>query len=245
MDRVRTMMTPLLACVALGGATAAAQGHDPSAAAARARAQQSSNESPEARARQVAERQAWLQRLIGRFHAASVDTSYQSGAPSSFQSDTQSSPVFSSSTAQKQGRAECVALGTENGVSCLLDLRTKQGVSSTTAFRVTLPPPDAHSLAQQTDGALHMGMVQVTTMAWASLQGDTAIFRAECRKEVSRNGRKFRSSRCGRQVRITARPDGTRVRVSIESGSLRSTLMDLNRARRPAADEAAGRRSGQ
>jgi hypothetical protein len=46
-------------------------------------------------------------------------------------------------------------------------------------------------------------------------------------------------------VRITARADGTRVKVSIESGTSRSTLMDLNRARHPNAGEGAVVRSGQ
>lgn len=231
MDRLRMLMSSLLAGAALlHGAAACAQGHDPSGAAQRVRQQR--QDTPEERFRQIKERQAWLQRLVGRFHAQSTESRYQYEAQRNLaEPDAPSTTTYNSRITRTQGRAECVSLETENGVSCLLDLKTRQGAGSVTAFRVTLPPPDASSLVRPVDGRLYMGMVQASTWKWESLEGNTAIFKAECRKVPRNQGRRASASTCGQRVRITARPDGTRVQVLIESGGLRSTHMDLNRAR--------------
>jgi hypothetical protein len=251
MDRMRMTMTSLLiGATVLGAGAACAQGHDPSAAVQRLRAQL--RESPEARARQLAEKHAWLRRLVGQFHGESIDSRMRSQTQQFLVTSIDSSETTETRTqlyyslgAKKQGRAECVALDTEVGVSCLLDLKTQQGEGSMSAFRVMLPllPPEAD--IPETHGSLQLGLVESTTMEWVALEGNTATFKVDCSKVPSRTRRRSRSYLCGQQVRITARPDGTRVKVSIESGTSRSTLMDLNRGRNSNAAEGAGLRSGQ
>ena len=253
MDHLHRTMTALLVGAAvLGAGAACAQGHDPSAAVQRQRAQM--RDSPEARARQLAEKHAWLQRLVGRFHGESIDSRMRSQTQQVqvtsvdlSQTTEAQTQVYYARGPLKQGRAECVALDTEAGVSCLLDLKTQQGEGSVTAFRVMLPLLAPDDRIPQSHGSLHIGLVEATRMEWVSLEGNTATFKVDCAKVASRSrtGRRVRSSLCGQQVRIMARPDGSRVKVSIESGASRSTLMDLNRARNPNAVEGAGLRSGQ
>jgi hypothetical protein len=257
MDCMRMTMASLLVGTAMLGAGAVcAQGHDPAAAAQRIREQL--RETPAARATQLAEKHAWLRRLVGRFHGESVDSTVRSytqrsQTPSIYSSETQEtawSQLYYSRSQEKQGRAECVALDTEPGVSCLLDLKTPQGEGAMTAFRVMLPllPPDDYGRIPVSHGTLYMGLVDATRMEWVALEGNTAIFKVDCEKGGSstrtRMGR-TRSALCRQQVRITARPDGSRVKVLLESSASRTTLMDLNRARPQNAGEEAGLRSGQ
>jgi hypothetical protein len=261
MDRMRMRMILLLVGTAVLGAGAAhAQGHDPAAAAQRLREQQ--RDTPAARARLLAEKHAWLQRLVGRFHGESVDSTVRASlqpfqststysSVSSETPETAWSQLFYTRSAQKQGRAECVALEAEVGVSCLLDLKTQQGEGTMTAFRVMLPlvPPDDYGRIPESHGSLHLGLVDATRMEWVALDGNTAIFKVDCTKAVpgmrARMSRRARTALCRQQVRITARPDGSRVKVSLESSASRTTLMDLNRARPQNAGGGDGLRSGQ
>ena len=251
-----TVTAVLVGAAVLGTGAARAQGHDPAAAAQRMREQL--RETPTARARQLAEKHAWLQRLVGRFHGESVEATVRTyiprtPPPSSYSTEPPEIPLsqlYYSRSPEKQGRAECVALDTEVGVSCLLDLKTPQGEGSISAFRVMLPllPPDDYGSIPPSHGSLHIGLVQATRLEWVSLDGNTATFKLDCSNAETRQ--RLRSGRnagppCRQQVRITARPDGSRVKVWMESGASTTTLMDLNRARPQNAEEDAGRRSGQ
>jgi hypothetical protein len=258
MDGMRIVMASLLVGTAvLGAGTACAQGHDPALAAQRLREQL--RETPAARARLLAEKHAWLQRLVGRFHGESVDSTVRASSQpfqvtssaSSELPETAWTQLYYSRGPQKQGRAECVALDTEVGVSCLLDLKTQKGEGSMTAFRVMLPllPPDDYARIPEAHGSLHMGLVDATRMEWVALEGNTAIFKVDCTKAGlgtrARMSRRARQALCRQQVRITARPDGSRVKMSVETSASRTTLMDLNRARPQNAGEEGGLRSGQ
>jgi hypothetical protein len=253
MDLVRmTIASLLVGTGVLGAGMASAQGHDPAAGAQRMREQL--RETPAARAAQLAEKHAWLQRLVGRFHGESVVThvrvSTQFQTASIDSTETAAEPATYSRGPEKHGRAECVALDAEPGVSCLLDLKTREGEGAMTAFRVLLPllPPEDYGRIPESHGSLHIGLVEATRMEWVSLEDNTAVFKVDCSKEGlarSRMSSWARIALCRQQVRITARPDGSRVKVLIESSGSRSTLMDLNRARPQNAGEDAGLRSGQ
>lgn len=242
MDRIRRVIIPVLASASvLGSAPASSQARDPFAATLRARAQQQ-DESPAARDRRLAERLAWLQRLVGQFHAASTDTAMGTAAWSS----TDGFVTVPVST-RKEGRAECVAIGIGLDVSCLIHFRTPQGAQSVTAIRVTLPvpPPDEMDRVRDITGSLRLGRDR-NPMTWVSLQGNTANFRMDCQKPAS--GTTASSGGCRQQVSILAKPEGTRVRISIYPNgpaSTQNTVIELHRGRHYTAGEDAARRSGQ
>jgi hypothetical protein len=262
MDRLTTMLAAMLAGAAvLAAGPVDAQGHDPGAAAARERAQQA-QASPESTARLLAEKLTWLQRLVGRYHARTVQTS---GAPyaswpsayvpdattpawtasySLSVTDTRSPPfpATSSASPDREGRAECVATGIGVDVSCLVDVRAPQGAANLMSFRVSLPQPQLDEIGRmlEMEGSLLMGSGEGTPLKWVALKGNTATFIAVCEKRVSGDVRVMQTA-CGTRVTITARPDGTRVRVLIEPppgsrGSSRylsggTTTVVLNRPR--------------
>jgi hypothetical protein len=242
MDRMRMTMTSLLAGVALLGAGAAgAQGRNDLAVTLRSRAQQA-NQSPEAQAQQLTEKFAWLRRLIGQFHATSDASTMRSPTWSS-STNSFSLPYYSVAP-QKQGRAECVPIGNDGEVSCLLDLKPQEG-KSVAALRVTLPvAPDETGRAREVDGWLRMGAEQRYTMSWVSLQGNTATFKMECPQRPSRRGN-ARWASCQQRVIVTARPDGTHVKIAIESGGWQSMVIELTRPRHYTAGKGGALRSDQ
>jgi hypothetical protein len=176
----------------------------------------------EARAVQMAELDAWLRRLPGRYQVvvtpplerggyASCDLERGDRRTSAVCPISGDSPIprqFPGAKSQYKGRAECRGVEPGPGVSCVLDMDEPASGLSAPGPRVIL-----FGLDPDDPGIRLMEVERVTSATYTgrgSLKGDRVSFKLECVKEFLAP---LPWSTCTRTEQVLARKDGKRIEI--------------------------------
>lgn len=209
----------LLACAALFACVeAGAQARGPSK-----RATRSSAQGPESgdHARKLAELDAFLRRLTGRFQYEGV--AEDPGDYCYVPRNSRGIPLICVSAVREpaKGKSDCVGIGEGPGTHCVVNVTwpdftdpTRRLPGPGKTWFPPLPPALAPSLVlygiEPRNPGLRLLQIDSKSIAEAalgSLKGDTVTFRTDCANEISA---------CKRIIRIEAPPDGRLIRVWVD-----------------------------